>query len=311
MLEVPCAHRFGRPGRASRDRFQTGGIRCTAGYDSRTVLLLIVSALAASQLWPARALSAPAGDMYAASCATITLSHACDNRRGLNVWMRRSSTGPRSAPRRHTVLVTSPDGAILAASSSVVEMFGFSGEQDLRQRSIVELYANPLDRLQLSARLTQHGYLRSGQFRMKHQQGHYFYVLATVRVENVADGSLCYESVLTDISELREAAEGPPAARDSATSLARKLELVGQLASGIAHEINTPMQFVGDNINFLKRAFERMRSVPAARSDGVLYSDVDSAFEGTLEGIARVSDNSQGHEGVCAPGVMSSSPQPT
>jgi len=33
---------------------------------------------------------------------------------------------------------------------------------------------------------------------------------------------------------------------------AQKLEGIGQLASGIAHEINTPTQFVGDNIRFLK-----------------------------------------------------------
>ena len=32
---------------------------------------------------------------------------------------------------------------------------------------------------------------------------------------------------------------------------AQKLESVGQLAAGIAHEINTPMQYVGDNVRFL------------------------------------------------------------
>ena len=35
----------------------------------------------------------------------------------------------------------------------------------------------------------------------------------------------------------------------------QKLESVGQLAAGIAHEINTPIQFVGDNIHFLDEAF--------------------------------------------------------
>lgn len=37
---------------------------------------------------------------------------------------------------------------------------------------------------------------------------------------------------------------------------AAKLESVGQLAAGIAHEINTPVQFIGTNIDFLDESFE-------------------------------------------------------
>lgn len=36
---------------------------------------------------------------------------------------------------------------------------------------------------------------------------------------------------------------------------AQKLESIGQLAAGIAHEINTPLQYVGDNTQFLKDSF--------------------------------------------------------
>jgi signal transduction histidine kinase len=48
---------------------------------------------------------------------------------------------------------------------------------------------------------------------------------------------------------------------------AQKLESVGRLASGIAHEINTPMQFVGDNVRFLQDAFGDLRAFFASLSE--------------------------------------------
>ncbi len=41
-------------------------------------------------------------------------------------------------------------------------------------------------------------------------------------------------------------------------SHAQKMESVGQLAAGIAHEINTHIQYVGDNTRFLKTSFDDM-----------------------------------------------------
>ena len=41
--------------------------------------------------------------------------------------------------------------------------------------------------------------------------------------------------------------------------LQQRLAAVGEMAAGIAHEINTPMQYIGDSIYFLQEAFEDQR----------------------------------------------------
>ena len=41
----------------------------------------------------------------------------------------------------------------------------------------------------------------------------------------------------------------------------QKLESIGQLAAGIAHEINTPTQYVSDNVNFLDESFTAINGI--------------------------------------------------
>jgi two-component system NtrC family sensor kinase len=97
--------------------------------------------------------------------------------------------------------------------------------------------------------------------------------------------------------------------------LAQKLEAVGQLAAGIAHEINTPIQYIGDSITFLQQAVadcrsllesyqEALRRVASGAAAGpeleqltqteaaldlpFLRQEVPKAFDRTLEGVSRV-----------------------
>jgi len=66
-----------------------------------------------------------------------------------------------------------------------------------------------------------------------------------------------------DITESKLAEQERQTA-EAQSSLSQKLESVGRLASGVAHEINTPMQFITDNTQFLKRAMTSLTEVLGA-----------------------------------------------
>lgn len=96
---------------------------------------------------------------------------------------------------------------------------------------------------------------------------------------------------------------------------AQKLQSIGQLAAGIAHEINTPTQFIGDNLRFLQDATRsiaglwegtstlraKARTVPELQGEldevedrfektdfEFLLSEIPSSIEESLHGVGRI-----------------------
>jgi len=116
------------------------------------------------------------------------------------------------------------------------------------------------------------------------------------------------ESVPVLLSAARQAADGPEAGSIVliATDIrdrrrlevelrhAQKLEAIGQLAAGIAHEINTPMQFIGDNLRFARDAVAELLAQARGEAQGAppdlayLSMRLPRALERSLEGVDRV-----------------------
>jgi two-component system NtrC family sensor kinase len=72
-------------------------------------------------------------------------------------------------------------------------------------------------------------------------------------------GAERYVAVALDITERKEL--------ERQLTQAQKLESIGRLAAGIAHEINTPIQYIGDNGRFLEDAFRDLVKIAGARHD--------------------------------------------
>ena len=111
---------------------------------------------------------------------------------------------------------------------------------------------------------------------------------------------------------------------------AQKLESIGQLAAGVAHEINTPIQYIGDNIRFLRDSVQDLLHVidrytalldPSNGEEGWAQRSADirtameeleidfvkeetpRAIEQSLEGVERVAKIVRSMKEFSHPGV--------
>lgn len=120
------------------------------------------------------------------------------------------------------------------------------------------------------------------EYRAIQQDGGTRWILCNALPRRDADGSILWDGLLLDITDRKNL--------EIQLLQAQKLESVGQLAAGIAHEINTPTQYVQDNTHFLQEAFEsyqtalsalrRLRErLPDTLPDAGLLDEVDRALE--------------------------------
>jgi signal transduction histidine kinase len=149
----------------------------------------------------------------------------------------------------------------------------------------------------------------AGAFRQKQQQEEQNLALERLVGERTAELIVAKEDLEKRVHELATA--------KNQLVQAEKLQAVGQLAAGIAHEINTPIQFISDNLRFIADAFadisgllraETTATVQGAcgaepaggaglgvdidRADDVdlkyLLDEVPTAIAQTTEGVERV-----------------------
>ena len=217
--------------------------------------------------------------------------------------MRQLSVAVEQSPV--SVLITDPKGNITYVNRRFTESTGYSYEEVIGRnpRLLKSGHTSPEEYRQLWRAITR-GEEWRGELRNKKKNGDLYWESAVICAIRDSTGETShFLAVKEDITDRKIAEEH--------SRQAQKLEAIGQLAAGIAHEINTPIQFVGDNLRFMKDAcsgleslislVESLKGGPIAadvlqqlhrilqETDfAYLRSEIPLALEQSLEGISRV-----------------------
>jgi PAS domain S-box-containing protein len=202
------------------------------------------------------------------------------------------------------IVLLDVDGKIEVLNATAEKMFGCA-QKDVAGKSFVDVLAAQSSRDSLAQALSLHlsrsaTGARSAECEAVGRRGggqEFPMECKISRFETGAGSGLC--AFVRDLTEKRRL--------ETDLQQAQKLEAVGRLAAGIAHEINTPIQFIGDNTQFLNEAFTSLCTLQAKLADAVspearpglaeLEQELDIEFvrqqvpktlENTLRGVERV-----------------------
>ncbi len=223
-----------------------------------------------------------------------------------------------------SVVITDLRGNITYVNRRFTECTGYSFEEvsGRNPRILKSGYSSAADYKQMWATIAQGGEWR-GEFKNRKKNGELYWELAVISPIKDENGKPThFLAVKEDVTERKM--------MESHLRQAQKLEAVGQLAAGIAHEINTPIQFVGDNTQFLKEAWASLRptlsllrsileptteeidpsaflvqlkSSFSAADPEYLQREIPNALDQSLEGLARVAKIVQAMKEFSHPGT--------
>ncbi len=220
--------------------------------------------------------------------------------------LRQLSVAVNQSPA--SVVIADPEGNISYVNLRFTESTGYQPEEVLgKNPRILNAGITPPEVYRELWAAISHGREWRGEFCNKKKSGELYWEQATIRPITDSTGALThYLALKEDITERR--------VLESQLRQAQKLEGIGQLAAGIAHEINTPTQFVADNLTFLrdswKSAYELLQlyrsslrdsagALPAGVADALdeaetkcdlefIAAEVPRAIDQSLDGSRRV-----------------------
>ncbi|WP_203826476.1 two-component system sensor histidine kinase NtrB [Actinoplanes palleronii] len=183
-----------------------------------------------------------------------------------------------SRSRLKIVVEHSPDALILASERGVIRFVNPAAER-LLDRPAAELLGSNLRLLlnpdDLATTLAARSAVaQTCRVRGREDQA-WTETEAVVEYVTEHDGSRSIVFNARDVSERRRL--------EMELQHAQKLQSVGRLAAGIAHEINTPIQFIGDNVHFIEEAFSGFATVLDAYEKNLRHGGPATAIESAIE----------------------------
>ena len=146
---------------------------------------------------------------------------------------------------------TTPKGEIVDVNQTTVYMLGYPDKEAFMRINASDLYANAEDRQRWQAMMERDRVVRGFEVQFRRYDGTIIWVQETARIVRDADGRVIYyEGSLEDVTEEKKAEEEKQNLQ-SQLQQAQKMEAIGTLAGGIAHNFNNLLMSIQGNTSLM------------------------------------------------------------